>query len=87
MTPRDRVPPPPKPSARKLLSVSKASSKKLTSRALPVSFKSTETSMNTPCYNELKKESYFSQCFEIICKLGAGSFGEVRFEHGITIIC
>ncbi|KXJ09045.1 Membrane-associated tyrosine- and threonine-specific cdc2-inhibitory kinase [Exaiptasia diaphana] len=33
--------------------------------------------LTSPHYNSKSKELYFKQCFEVICKLGTGSFGEV----------
>lgn len=33
--------------------------------------------LNSIYYNKNSKESYFEQCFEIIAKIGEGSFGEV----------
>ncbi|XP_077978622.1 membrane-associated tyrosine- and threonine-specific cdc2-inhibitory kinase-like [Glandiceps talaboti] len=47
-------------------------------RAQAVSFRSSESSfMNSPHYDEERRDLYFDQCFEIDCKLGVGSFGEV----------
>jgi membrane-associated tyrosine- and threonine-specific cdc2-inhibitory kinase len=34
-------------------------------------------SLSSTFYDKNKNESYFEQCFETICKLGEGSFGEV----------
>ena len=41
-------------------------------------------SVLSPGYNEQSKDLYFNQCFQVISKLGAGSFGEVR--HGFSFI-
>ncbi|WAR02921.1 PMYT1-like protein, partial [Mya arenaria] len=37
----------------------------------------TSTPILSPGYNQHSRESYFSQCFQIISQLGVGSFGEV----------
>ncbi|ESO12356.1 hypothetical protein HELRODRAFT_62778 [Helobdella robusta] len=75
-TPRVRIPPPPRPSAKKSATRLQFAKRNI-SKAMPVSFKSPDKTISTPLYNENKRESYFEQCFEIICKLGSGSFGDV----------
>ncbi|XP_022102187.1 membrane-associated tyrosine- and threonine-specific cdc2-inhibitory kinase-like [Acanthaster planci] len=48
------------------------------SRPRAVSFRQSEPSiLQSPHYNEKSTESFFRQCFEIVQKLGEGSFGEV----------
>jgi len=45
--------------------------------ALQVSFRANGSKIKSPHYNEKSKDLYFEQCFEVISRLGAGSFGEV----------
>lgn len=45
--------------------------------ALQVSFQANGSKIKSPHYNEKSKDLYFEQCFEVISRLGAGSFGEV----------
>lgn len=45
--------------------------------ALQVSFRDNGNKIKSPHYNEKSKDLYFEQCFEVISRLGAGSFGEV----------
>nr|BAB69973.1 Myt1 [Patiria pectinifera] len=48
------------------------------SRPRAVSFRQSEPSvLQSPHYNEKSTESFFNQCFEVVQKLGEGSFGEV----------
>ncbi|ELU06630.1 hypothetical protein CAPTEDRAFT_74696, partial [Capitella teleta] len=69
---------PPRPPVKSAPPVSRIFAKKPFQKARPISFKlSPEESTLSPCYNAGKKDLYFEQCFEIECKLGAGSFGEV----------
>lgn len=46
-------------------------------KAQPISFKHHNNSLLSPHYNTAIKDLFFDQCFEIVCKLGVGSFGEV----------
>ena len=39
----------------------------------------------SPHYNTAIKDLFFDQCFEIVCKLGVGSFGEVCLELFIFV--
>ncbi|UYV77118.1 PKMYT1 [Cordylochernes scorpioides] len=43
-----------------------------------VSFVNSQATLQSPHYNENSPEPYFDQVFQIVCKLGAGSFGDVR---------
>lgn len=45
--------------------------------ALQVSFRANGSKIKSPHYNEKSRDLYFEQCFEVISRLGAGSFGEV----------
>ncbi|CAH3017848.1 unnamed protein product [Porites evermanni] len=45
--------------------------------ALQVSFRENGSKIKSPHYNEKSKDLYFEQCFDVISRLGAGSFGEV----------
>ncbi|KAK2186669.1 hypothetical protein NP493_192g03061 [Ridgeia piscesae] len=46
-------------------------------KAQPISFKPHKNCILSPHYNTAIKDLFFDQCFEIVCKLGVGSFGEV----------
>lgn len=43
----------------------------------PLSPNTSADSLSSSFYDRTRNESYFEQCFETICKLGEGSFGEV----------
>lgn len=43
----------------------------------PRSRSSTFDALSSSFYDKTKNDSYYEQCFETICKLGEGSFGEV----------
>ncbi|KAK2147709.1 hypothetical protein LSH36_540g01066 [Paralvinella palmiformis] len=78
-TPRDNLPP--RPPVKSALPFSRIFPHRSVDKAQPVSFKS-PPSLATPTivssyYNDNIQELYFDQCFEIECKLGAGSFGDV----------
>ncbi|KAL9978966.1 hypothetical protein ACROYT_G016552 [Oculina patagonica] len=45
--------------------------------ALQVSFRANGSKIKSPHYNEKSRDLYFDQCFEVVSRLGAGSFGEV----------
>ncbi|XP_052798215.1 membrane-associated tyrosine- and threonine-specific cdc2-inhibitory kinase-like [Mya arenaria] len=76
-TPRDSLPP--KPPVKSAPPVSRIFPHRPVTRAQLVSFRSTtsQDSILSPGYNQHSRESYFSQCFQIISQLGVGSFGEV----------
>ncbi|CAM1294283.1 PKMYT1 (predicted) [Pycnogonum litorale] len=75
-TPRNQLPPPlPYKSAPP--AVSRIFKRPETHRAQAVSFRDSDCSISSPHYDESRHELYFDQCFEIECKLGTGSFGEV----------
>lgn len=74
-TPKDG--PPPKPPIKSAPPISRIFPRKQLLKALPVSFKSPEKSILSPHYNASNKELFFDQCFDIECKIGIGSFGEV----------
>ncbi|EDO29631.1 predicted protein [Nematostella vectensis] len=52
-------------------------SRKHSAGAHEVSFHGSGKKLKSPHYNERLGKLYFDQCFEVISKLGAGSFGEV----------
>ncbi|KAK6191711.1 hypothetical protein SNE40_003325 [Patella caerulea] len=74
-TPRDSVPP--RPPIKSCPPISRIFPHRPVQRAQVVSFRSTENSFLSTRYNENNKDLYFEQCFIILSKLGAGSFGEV----------
>ncbi|XP_067655184.1 membrane-associated tyrosine- and threonine-specific cdc2-inhibitory kinase-like [Haliotis asinina] len=74
-TPRDSLPP--KPPVKSAPPVSRIFPHRPVQRAQVVSFRREENSFLSTKYNEHCRDLYFNQCFEIISKLGAGSFGEV----------
>lgn len=75
-TPREQLPPrPPVKSAPPMSRV--FPHKYLNQRAQAVSFKGSDSFLSSKHYNETSNELYFDQCFEVVCKLGVGSFGEV----------
>ncbi|CAH1786957.1 unnamed protein product [Owenia fusiformis] len=74
-TPKDAAPP--RPPVKSAPPISRIFQHKPIQKAVPVSFKESETSVLSPFYNEHNNELYFDQCFQIERKLGAGSFGEV----------
>ncbi|XP_014666779.1 PREDICTED: membrane-associated tyrosine- and threonine-specific cdc2-inhibitory kinase-like [Priapulus caudatus] len=75
-TPRDALPPrPPVKSAPPISRV--FSNRNELQRARAVSFVSTSDYIRSPHYKEANKQLYFEQCFEVECKLGEGSFGQV----------
>lgn len=45
--------------------------------ALQVSFRDSGSEIKSPHYNAKSRDLYFEQCFVVISRLGAGSFGEV----------
>ncbi|XP_041365931.1 membrane-associated tyrosine- and threonine-specific cdc2-inhibitory kinase-like isoform X2 [Gigantopelta aegis] len=74
-TPRDSAPP--RPPVKSAPPVSRIFPHRPIQRAQVVSFRSSENSFLSKRYNEQSRDLYFNQCFEVISKLGAGSFGEV----------
>ncbi|XP_014779409.1 membrane-associated tyrosine- and threonine-specific cdc2-inhibitory kinase isoform X1 [Octopus bimaculoides] len=74
-TPRDSLPP--KPPVKSAPPFSRIFALRLQQKALPVSFHKTNNTLLNPNYDEHNKEPYFNQCFEVVSKIGAGSFGEV----------
>nr|XP_006818820.1 PREDICTED: membrane-associated tyrosine- and threonine-specific cdc2-inhibitory kinase-like [Saccoglossus kowalevskii] len=77
-TPRDTAPP--RPPVKSAPPISRLFPHKFKEhqKAHAVSFRSSESSfLNSPHYNEGIQDLYFDQCFEIDCKIGVGSFGEV----------
>lgn len=74
-TPRDSLPP--RPPVKSCPPISRIFHQKPVQRAQAVSFRSSNSSVLSPHYNQASKELYFDQCFHIESKLGAGSFGEV----------
>ncbi|XP_070566515.1 membrane-associated tyrosine- and threonine-specific cdc2-inhibitory kinase-like [Ptychodera flava] len=77
-TPRDTIPPRPPVKSAPPISRLFPHVVKEQQRAQAVSFRSSESSyMNSPHYDEGRKDLYFDQCFAIESKLGVGSFGEV----------
>lgn len=72
-----KVVPPPRPPIKSAPPISRIFPRKQIMKATPVSFKSPEKSFLSPHYNASNKELFFDQCFDIECKLGVGSFGEV----------
>lgn len=75
-TPRDALPP--RPPVKSAPPVSRIFPHRPVTRAQIVSFRSEERSeLLSSSYNEQSKDLYFDQCFQVISKLGAGSFGEV----------
>ncbi|GAB1608594.1 membrane-associated tyrosine- and threonine-specific cdc2-inhibitory kinase isoform X1 [Argonauta hians] len=74
-TPRDSLPP--KPPVKSAPPFSRIFALRTQQKALPVSFHKTKHSLLNPNYDEHNKELYFNQCFEVVSKIGVGSFGEV----------
>ncbi|XP_064634588.1 membrane-associated tyrosine- and threonine-specific cdc2-inhibitory kinase-like [Lineus longissimus] len=76
-TPREA--PPPKPPVKSAPPVSRIYQHRPILHAQRVSFKheNNNTHLLSPHYDEMSKDLYFDQCFQIECKLGVGSFGEV----------
>lgn len=73
-TPRDSLPP--RPPVKSAPPISRIFPHRPVVGAQAVSFRK-EHSFLSPVYNSNAKELYFEQCFEVIGKIGAGSFGEV----------
>nr|KAG5709176.1 hypothetical protein BaRGS_028632 [Batillaria attramentaria] len=73
-TPRDSLPP--RPPVKSAPPVSRIFPHRPPVGAQAVSFRR-EHSCLSPFYNASSRELYFDQCFEVIAKIGAGSFGEV----------
>lgn len=74
-TPRDN--PPPRPPGKSCPPVSRVFSYRPSTRAQVVSFKESDSSLQSKCYDESSRLPYFDQCFEVVCKLGSGSFADV----------
>lgn len=73
-TPRDSLPP--RPPVKSAPPISRIFPHRPVVGAHPVSFRK-EHSLLSPVYDPSSKELYFEQCFDVIAKIGAGSFGEV----------
>ncbi|XP_019616656.1 PREDICTED: membrane-associated tyrosine- and threonine-specific cdc2-inhibitory kinase-like isoform X1 [Branchiostoma belcheri] len=76
-TPRDSQPP--RPPAKSVPPVSRVfvNNKLAFQRPQSVSFRGPDSLISSPHYDAGSKELFFDQCFEIVDKLGEGSFGEV----------
>jgi len=75
-TPLDRAPP--RPPVKSLPPVSKIfRTKSQPLKAQAVSFRTADNSLLSKHYDDKRQDLYFNQCFEVVSKLGAGSFGEV----------
>lgn len=72
-----KVVPPPRPPIKSAPPLSRIFPRKQLLKAVAVSFKSPDKSILSPHYNASNKELFFDQCFDIECKIGVGSFGEV----------
>eukprot|EP00112_Aurelia_sp_Birch-Aquarium-sp1_P015721 Seg351.7 transcript_id=Seg351.7/GoldUCD/mRNA.D3Y31 product="Membrane-associated tyrosine- and threonine-specific cdc2-inhibitory kinase" protein_id=Seg351.7/GoldUCD/D3Y31 len=70
---------PPKPPAKSAPPISRVFryTRKSTSGPQAVSFRERNSSIESPHYNADLHVSYFEQCFKVLNKVGAGSFGEV----------
>ncbi|GBM59435.1 Membrane-associated tyrosine- and threonine-specific cdc2-inhibitory kinase [Araneus ventricosus] len=87
--PRSIVKPPPTPRVRYSSlgrSINSSNSRSVNSdRAQSISFRDSKSSLSSN-YDSNSDQLYFHQCFEVICKLGSGSFGDVFkvkcFEDG-----
>ncbi|CAL1271556.1 unnamed protein product [Larinioides sclopetarius] len=87
--PRSIVKPPPTPRVRYSSlgrSINSSNSRSVNSdRAQSISFLDSKSSLSSN-YDSNSDQLYFHQCFEVICKLGSGSFGDVFkvkcFEDG-----
>lgn len=69
---------PPKPPAKSAPPISRVFRQTRKSASLPqaVSFRERSSSIESPHYNSDLHVSFFEQCFKVLNKLGAGSFGE-----------
>lgn len=76
-TPRECLPP--RPPVKSAPPLSRVFGHRLRQKALPVSFRRVQNQicLMNPNYDASNKELYFNQCFEVVSKIGAGSFGEV----------
>ncbi|CAE1316645.1 PKMYT [Acanthosepion pharaonis] len=78
-TPRECLPP--RPPVKSAPPLSRVFGHRLRQKALPVSFRRVQNQicLMNPNYDASNKELYFNQCFEVVSKIGAGSFGEIFF--------